>query len=83
MQGFSSRFGLAKHECLAFAFFNRYYFQCDAQTGGNQGLKEISSNDFQVSILEFGPSTLSNDELLCMESRWKEKLLSKKFGLNR
>lgn len=51
--------------------------------GGNQGLKEISSNDFQVSILEFGPSTLSNDELLRMESRWKEKLLSKEFGLNR
>lgn len=51
--------------------------------GGNEGMKLVSGNDYQVSILEFASSSLSNDEVIDMESRWKDKLLTRKFGLNR
>jgi hypothetical protein len=51
--------------------------------GGNEGMKLVPENDYQVSILEFASSTLSSDEVIRMEERWKAKLLTRKFGLNR
>lgn len=51
--------------------------------GGNEGMKLVAGNDYQVSILEFGSSSLSFDEIVGMEARWKDKLLTRTFGLNR
>ena len=51
--------------------------------GGNEGMKLNPESDYQVSILEFASSSLSLDEVIQMESRWKDKLLSRVFGLNR
>lgn len=51
--------------------------------GGNEGLKLAPGNEYQVSILEFASSTLGIDGLMQMESRWKDKLLTREYGLNR
>jgi hypothetical protein len=51
--------------------------------GGNEGMKLVPGNDYQVSILEFASSSLSFEEIVAMETRWKEKLLTRTFGLNR
>jgi hypothetical protein len=51
--------------------------------GGVKELKPLPSHDYQVSILEVASSSLSDDEVVLMEARWKDKLLSRKFGFNR
>lgn len=50
--------------------------------GGNEGMKLAPETDYQVSILEFASSSLSRDEIIRMEERWKDKLLTRTFGLN-
>lgn len=64
-------------------FWSRWenYFQTGH--GGNEGMKLAAGNDYQVSILEYASSTLSIDEIVRLEARWKDKLLSRDFGLNR
>lgn len=39
-------------------------------------------HDFQFSVLQILPKTLTNDEVIEIESLWKSKLLSKEFGMN-
>lgn len=39
-------------------------------------------HDFQFSVLQILPKTLTNDEVIETESLWKSKLLSKEFGMN-
>lgn len=51
--------------------------------GGNVGLKSREASDYQVSILEVAGSTASGDDILAMESLWKQKLQSRAMGLNR
>jgi hypothetical protein len=51
--------------------------------GGNEGMKLVPGNNYQVSILEFALSSLGFDEVIRMEARWKDKLLTRTFGLNR
>jgi hypothetical protein len=51
--------------------------------GGNEGMKVVEGTDFQVSILEVASSLLTPDEIVGMEARWKDKLLTREFGLNR
>ncbi len=46
-------------------------------------MKLTANADYQVSILEIASSSLTLDEVIQMEARWKEKLLSRQFGLNR
>ena len=46
-------------------------------------MKLAPGNDYQVSILEFASSSLGHDEVIQMEGRWKDKLLTREFGLNR
>lgn len=50
--------------------------------GGNEGMKLAPGNDYQVSILEVASSSLSRDEIVRTEERWKDKLLTRSFGLN-
>ena len=51
--------------------------------GGNEGMKLLPDHDYQVSILEVASSSLSDDEVIRMEARWKDKILSREFGFNR
>ena len=51
--------------------------------GGNLGLKNRDSSDYQVSILEVAGSSATLDEIRLMEGRWQTKLQSKEMGLNR
>ena len=51
--------------------------------GGNVALKSREYGDYQVSILEVAGSVSNVDDILKMESRWKEKLQSREMGLNR
>jgi len=50
--------------------------------GGNEGMKLAPGTDYQVTILEVASSSLNRDEIIQMEERWKDKLLTRKFGLN-
>ena len=45
-------------------------------------MQEIPDADYQVSVLEVASSSTGTDSLAKMETRWKLKLLSRKFGLN-
>ncbi|MCR5468510.1 MAG: hypothetical protein K6F37_06080 [Lachnospiraceae bacterium] len=50
-------------------------------------LKEIVEDSvtyeaFQFSILQILPKTLTDDEVVHIETRWKDKLMSKQFGMN-
>lgn len=51
--------------------------------GGNVGLLPIRDEDMQVSILEVASSTASEKEILELEALWKDRMLSRQFGLNR
>ena len=56
--------------------------------GGNKKLKELLKEDserfksFQFSILQVLPPNLSNEEVIAVESKFKDKLLTREFGLN-
>lgn len=50
--------------------------------GGNRGMKLAEGNDYQVSVLEFASSSLDREAIIRMEERWKDKLLTRSFGLN-
>jgi hypothetical protein len=45
-------------------------------------MQDIPAADYQVSVLEVASSSTSTALLLQMETRWKQKLLSRQFGLN-
>jgi hypothetical protein len=45
-------------------------------------MRDIPVADYEISVLEVASSSVSTDDVAKMESRWKEKLLTRKFGLN-
>jgi hypothetical protein len=49
---------------------------------GNKHLKALDPHDFEFSILEISLSTMSADDVIARENRWKECLGSREFGLN-
>lgn len=51
--------------------------------GGNQELKSADPENFEFSILEIVSSISSADYVIERENRWKEKLGSRIFGLNK
>lgn len=55
-----------------------------AKTGhaGNKYLKALDPHDFEFSVLEISPSTMSADDVIFRENRWKECLGTREFGLN-
>jgi hypothetical protein len=50
--------------------------------GNNKDLKTVADGDYQVCILEAASSNASQQDVYAMESLWKEKLLSRMYGLN-
>jgi len=50
--------------------------------GGNKRMLDIPASDYQVSVLEVASSSTDFETLTKIESRGKEKLLSRQFGLN-
>jgi len=64
-------------------FWGRWEEYAATGHGGNQGLKLNPHNEYQVSILEVAPSSATIDDIIALESRWKDKFLSRQFGLNR
>ena len=45
-------------------------------------LKSRERSDYQVSILEVVGTSTTDDEIIKLEYRWKEKLRTKEMGLN-
>jgi hypothetical protein len=43
---------------------------------------DIRASDYQASVLEVASSSANIEALAKMESRWKQKLFSRQFGLN-
>lgn len=64
-------------------FWGRWEEYYRSGHGGNVGMRSNVGEDLIVSILEVAASTASEQEILAMEALWKDRLLSKKFGLNR
>ncbi|WP_445371655.1 GIY-YIG nuclease family protein [Methylomonas sp. HW2-6] len=50
--------------------------------GNNQQLKELDYQYFEFSILETLPFGFEDDAVIARESRWKERLGTREFGLN-
>ena len=55
-----------------------------AKTGhaGNKLLKDLDPHAFEFSVLEISPSTMSAEDVIARENRWKECLGTREFGLN-
>lgn len=51
--------------------------------GGNEGMKLDPHTEYHVAILEVAPSSATIGDILILESRWKDKLRSREFGLNK
>lgn len=51
--------------------------------GGNSELKSLDPSTLQFSILEIVPATTTADGVIECENRWKEKLGTRQFGLNK
>jgi len=45
-------------------------------------MQDVPAADYQVCVLEVASSSAGPEVLAKMEERWKQKLLSRKFGLN-
>jgi len=52
-------------------------------TGETSGLRAATQATYQVSILEVAGSSATSDEIVAMESLWKQKLQSREMGINR
>jgi hypothetical protein len=63
-------------------FWGRWEQYATSGHGGNRRMQDIPAADYQVSVLEVASSSAGTDVLARMEGRWKQKLLSRKFGLN-
>lgn len=64
-------------------FWGRWESYAANGHGGNIGLRLAAEQDYLVSILEVAASTATEEDVLKLESKWKRKLQSKEFGLNR
>ncbi len=66
-------------------------WRCYVETGhgGNEGIKEILFNNysgkenFQFSILQILPKTITEDDVIRIENLYKIKLKSREFGMNK
>lgn len=64
-------------------FWGRWQMYIHDGHGGNVGLKSREASDYQVSIIEVAGTSLSQEDILAMESKWKLKLQSREMGLNK
>jgi len=63
-------------------FWRRWEQYAASNHGGNKRMKEIPAADYQVSVLEIASSSSDEEAIIELENQWKEKLQSRKFGLN-
>ena len=63
-------------------FWGRWEDYAASGHGGNKRMLGLPAADYWVSILEVASSSVGLVELVTLESRWKEKLGSRAFGLN-
>jgi hypothetical protein len=64
-------------------FLGRWRQYAATGHGENVALRSRDASDYRISILEVAGSFTSSDEVLEMETLWKEKLQSREMGLNR
>ncbi len=64
-------------------FWGRWQQYLTTGHGGNAELRIRDPSDYQVSILEVAGSAATTNEILQVESLWKQKLQSREMGLNR
>ncbi len=64
-------------------FLQRWTEYAQNGHGGNQGLIENPSKNYVVSVLETVSSTSAASKDVTIGSRWKRKLMTREFGLNR
>ena len=62
--------------------FGRWKNYASTGHGGNKEFYNLEARNFEFSILEILPSTLSAEEAIQRESRWKIKLGTRENGLN-
>ncbi|MBQ6441494.1 MAG: GIY-YIG nuclease family protein [Lachnospiraceae bacterium] len=66
----------------------RWAVYVQTRHGNNKEMKRVICNyperyhAFQFSILQILPKTITDEEVIHIESLWKDKLLSTKFGMN-
>jgi hypothetical protein len=65
------------------SFWGRWQEYLTTGHGGDVALKSREPSDYQVSILEVAGTASSHDDIIKMESKWKDKLQSREMGLNR
>jgi hypothetical protein len=63
-------------------FWQRWRAYLNDGHGGNVKLKSRQPSDYQLSILEVAGSAASPEDITAMEERWKQKLQTRKMGLN-
>lgn len=64
-------------------FYGRWQSYARNGHGDNVGLKSRDPSDYQVSILEVAGSASTWEDIMSMESLWKQKFRSREMGLNR
>jgi hypothetical protein len=60
----------------------RWAVYANAGHGGNKLLKNLDPFEFEFSFLEISPATMSADDVISRENRWKACLGTREFGLN-
>jgi hypothetical protein len=63
-------------------FWARWENYVSSGNGGNIRMKDLPSRDYQVSVLEVASLSADVEQIVDMENRWKETLLTREFGLN-
>ncbi len=63
--------------------FGRWSIYAQNGHGGNLDLQNLDPSNFIFSILEIVPATTTADGVIECENRWKEKLGTRQFGLNK
>jgi len=63
--------------------YGRWLTYAQKSHGGNLELQNLDPSNFIFSILEIIPATTTSDGVVEYENRWKEKLGTRQFGLNK
>jgi len=62
--------------------YGRWLEYAKSGHGENKMLRGLDPSTFEFSILEIVPRTMSADDVIARENRWKEKLGTREHGLN-
>lgn len=62
-------------------FLGRFLEYAETGHGGNEGMKRHKHNSYAVTILD-AIATPARNEIDSLEKLWKDKLMTREFGLN-